>query len=318
MRILVTGGAGFIGSHVVNHLIDNGIDTDILVSGFRSSKHMSDINKNANIIKGDLRNYDTLVDATKNVDFVFHLGAFLSHYCDKYPNDTIDVNIKGMLNLKKACVANGVDRIVFASSSFIYGDTNCESIDEEHPTNVKDLFGITKLAGEKILQIPYPESIKYTILRMFNVYGPNQYSDDYYTSVTSTWIQKALNGKPLEIHDDGKQALDFVYAGDVAKAFIASINKRAENQIFNVGSGRTISMNELAALINKLTDNKAPSFYNKGHPKFLRHVQADINKIKSYLYWEPKVSMEEGLKNTIDFYKKQSQAESSWRDYEVS
>lgn len=305
MKILVTGGAGFIGSHVVNRLIDNGIDTDILVSGFRSSKHLSVINKNANIVKGDLRNYGTLLDATKNVDFVFHLGAFLSHYCDKYPNDTIDVNVKGMLNLKKACVFNGVDRIVFASSSFVYGDTNRESIDEGHPVNVKDLFGVTKLAGEKILQISHPESIKYTILRIFNVYGPNQYSDDYYTSVTSAWIEKALNGKPLEIHDDGEQSLDFVYVGDVAKAFVDSINKRAENEIFNVGSGKSISMNELATLINRLTDNKSPSFYNKSHPKFLKHVRADISKIKSYLDWSPKVSIEEGLKNTIDFFKEQ-------------
>lgn len=305
MKALVTGGAGFIGSHVVDLLVDNNIETYVLVSGFRSSKHPSIINRNANIINGDLQNYDTLVIATKDVDIVFHLGGVFSHYCEKYPDMAIDVNIKGMWHLKRACASNGVGRIIFASSSFIYGEPskNCECLNEECSTNAKDLLGVTKLAGEKILQASHPDKINYTIFRLFNIYGPRQYPDNLYTSVISTWIKKALDGKPLEIHDDGTQSLDFVYVRDVANALILGMDKRAENEIFNVGSGISISMNELAMLVNKLTGNKSPSFYNKGHPMFLRHVRADINKIKSILGWSPKVSQEEGLQNTVDFFR---------------
>lgn len=261
------------------------------------------MNQNATIIKGDLRDYDALVDATKDVDVVFHLGGVFSHYVEKYPELAIDVNIKGMWNLKKACIFNGVNRIIFASSSFVYGNPAKTPVDEECPTNPKDLAGVTKLSGEKILQASHPDRLDYIILRLFNVYGPCQYPDDLYTSVVSTWATRALDGKPLEIHDDGTQSLDFVYVEDVAEAFVLVLDEHAKNQIFNVGSGTVISMNELAALVNELTGNEAPSFYNRSHPMFLKHVQADITKIKSVLGWTPKVTIEEGLQKTVDFFK---------------
>lgn len=303
MKALVTGGAGFVGSHIVDSLINNNVETRVLVSGFRSRKHPSILNKRASVINGDLMSYDTLVAATKDVDIVFHFGGVFSHYVDKYPELAVDVNIKGMLNLKKACVSNGVDRIIFASSSLVYGDPVKTPVDEDYATNPKDLLGITKLTGEKILQATYPDKINYTILRPFNVYGPRQYPDELYTSVISTWIKRALDGKPLMIHDDGTQALDFIYIKDVAEAFILAMDERAENQIFNVGSGTVISMNELAELVNELTGNEASSYYNPNHPMFLKHVQADITKIKSILGWSPKVSLEEGLQNTVNFFK---------------
>lgn len=303
MRALVTGGAGFIGSYVVDRLIDINVETRVLVSGFRSLKHSVIINKNATIIKGDLRDYDLLVVATKDIDIVFHLGGVFSHYVEKYPDVAIDVNIKGILNLKKACVLNGVKRIIFASSSFVYGEPSRTPMDEDGPTNPKDLLGTTKLAGENILQASHPDRIDYTILRLFNVYGPRQYPDELYTSVLSTWIKRALDGKPLEVHDDGTQSLDFVYVGDVVDAFILAMDERAKNQIFNVGSGIAISMNHLAMLVNNLTGNESPPFYNPSHPMFLKHVQADINKIKSTLSWYPKVDLGEGLSKTIEAVK---------------
>ncbi len=306
MKALVTGGAGFIGSHVVDRLIENNVETSVLVSGFRSRKHPSIVNENATIIKGDLQGYDSLVDATKNVDVVFHLGGIFSHYVDKYPELAMDVNIKGTWKLKKACVLNRVKRIIYASSSFVYGDTNKIPINENDITNPKDLLGVTKISSEKILQSTYPDKIKYTILRLFNVYGNNQYPDDLYTSVLSTWVMRALDGKSLVIHDDGTQSLDFVYAGDVADAFMVAMDDRAENQIFNVGSGTSCTMNELAEMVNELTGNEAPSFYNPSHPMFLKHVQADITKIKSTLGWSPKVNMEEGLRKIVDFFRKNS------------
>ena len=357
MKALVTGGAGFIGSHVVDKLIENNIETKVLVSGFRSKNHPSIVNPKATIIKGNLLDVDSLLIATKDVDMVFHLGGMFSHYCEKYPELTIDVNIKGTWNLKKACVINGVKRIIYASSSFVYGQPTyrdylknqleqCKEklnravgdigriktgqsplyytnwtmvpsedmfhlsnedktfpVNEIDPTNPKDLLGITKISSEKILQSTYPYKINYTILRLFNVYGPRQYPEDLYTSVVSTWIKRALDRKSLVIHDDGTQSLDFNYVKDVADAFVLAMNEHAENRIFNVGSGTSTTMNELAQLVNEITGNEAPSFFNPSHPMFLKHVQADIGKIKSTLGWSPKVDMREGLRKTAEFFK---------------
>jgi len=307
MRCLVTGGGGYIGSHVVDMLIDQGLETYVLASGFRSKNHPSIVNRKANVVQGDLRDYSTLEKATKNIDLVFHFAAVLSHYCDNDPELTIDINIKGTWNLKKACVQNRVERILFASSSFVYGEPETIPVDEDHPTNPKDILGITKLAAEKILQSTRPSSIKYTILRLFNVYGPRQYTDQLYTSVISTWVAKALRKESLEIHADGKQSLDFVYVEDVAQAFIDCMYKTAENQIFNVGSGTTTSMNRLAELINKIVDNTEPSHYNAKHPAYLKHVQADTQKIENQVDWHPKVKLTEGLEKTAQFFKERKQ-----------
>lgn len=296
---LVTGGAGFIGSHVVDRLIDSGIETKVLVSGFRSRNHPPIVNKNASILSGDLRDCGSLVSATKDVDVVFHIGGIVSHYCVKYPELAIDVNIKGTWNLKEACVANNVKRIIYASSSFVYGDIDSNPINEKDIITPKDLLGITKLSGEKILQSTHPHKIDYTILRLFNVYGGRQYPDELYTSVLSTWIRKALNGESLEIHDDGTQSLDFTYVEDFADAFVLSMDEKAKNEIFNVGSGTSITMNELAKLVNKLTKNENQPHYNAGHPMFLKSIRADINKIHSILGWKPKTGIEDGLMKTI-------------------
>jgi len=303
LKALVTGGAGFIGSHVVDRLIKSNVETYILVSGFRSTKHPSIVNPEARVIKGDLRNYNDLEAATKNKDVVFHLGGVFSHYFEAYPDLTIDVNISGTWNLKKACITNKVNRIIFASSSLVYGEPSRVPIDEEHPLNPKDLLGITKLASEKILQASYPYKIDYTILRLFNVYGPRQYPDELYSSVFSTWIKQALQGKSLEIHDKGKQRLDFVYVEDVADSFIASLRVPALNQIFNVGSGISITLNTLAHSINIVTRNYVKPHYNLGHPAFLKWVQADIRKITSCLQWQPSTSLVCGLEKTVNFFK---------------
>ena len=299
MKVLVTGGAGFIGSYVVDKLIDSGIETKVLVSGFRSNNHPSIVNENATIVKGNLLDYNSLLSATKDVDIIFHIGGIVSHYCVKYPELTIDVNIKGTWNLREACIYNNVKRIIYASSSFVYGDVNENPINENDVTNPKDLLGVTKLSSEKILQSIYPHKIDYTILRLFNVYGGRQYPDELYTSVLSTWIRKAINGESLEIHDNGTQSLDFTYVEDFADAFMLSMNEKTKNEIFNVGSGKSISMNELAKLVNKLTNNGNQIYYNTNHPRFLNHIQADISKINSILGWKPKNGIKEGLIKTI-------------------
>lgn len=304
MKALVTGGAGFVGSHVVDELISHGLETYVLVSGFRSNKHPNLVHEDAHVMKGDLTLYSNMKTVTEGMDYVCHLGGVLSHYCDVHPDTTIKTNIQGTWNLKRACWENGVERIVFASTSFVYGDVQGNyPIPECTPPCPKELYGVTKLAAEKILQATYPEKVPYTILRLFNIYGPRQYPSEGYSSVIPTWMLKALRKESLEIHDDGTQSLDFIYVKDVAKAFEKCLaHPKAENRVFNVGSGESTSMNQLARLINKITDNPTHIHYNRMHPAYLKHIQADITRISEMVDWTPLTSLEQGLEETKMFW----------------
>lgn len=305
MKACVVGGAGFLGSYIVDLLIDKGAETYVLKSGFRSGKHPNIVNKEAVIVEGNLLNPSDLERATKGMDVVFHCGAVLSHYAEMYPELAFDVNVKGTWNLKKACKQNDVKRIIFASTSFVYGDPRIVPVDENTPLNPKGNFEVGKMAAEKILQAVHPFQVPYTILRLFNMYGPRSYPDGIYSQATTTFILAALHGKSIEVHGDGKQELDFIYVKDAAKAFVKCLSGKAENRIFNVGSGKSTSINLLATTINKLTDNHAGIHYNTAHPAYLKRVKANITSINECVEWNPKTELEEGLKETIEFFKEE-------------
>ncbi len=307
MRILVTGGSGFLGSHIVDLLVEKGIEPYVLKSGYRSNKHPNIVNEKATVIEGNLLNPLDLDKATKDVDMVFHCGAVLSHYVDMYPELAFDVNVKGTWNLKKACQQNNVKRIIYASTSFVYGDPNKVPVNENAPLNPKGIFEVSKLAAEKILQATYPYQVPYTILRLFNMYGPRSYPDGVYSQATTTFILTALQRKSIEVHADGTQELDFVYVKDAAMAFIKCLSAKAENKIFNVGSGKSTSINKLAATINKLTNNPSGIHYNNAHPPYLKTVRADIRSIQEQVGWTPKVDWQQGLQETIEFFKEWKQ-----------
>jgi UDP-glucose 4-epimerase len=238
---------------------------------------------------------------------VFHCAAVLSHHADAYPELAFDVNVKGTWNLKKACKQNNVKRIIYASTSFVYGDPIEVPINEKAPLKPKGIFEVGKMAAENILQAVYPCQVPYTILRLFNMYGPRSYPDGLYSQATTTFILTALQGKSIEVHADGKQELDFVYVKDAAKAFTFCFDSRAENRVFNVGSGKSTSINQLATTINELTKNPAGIHYNTAHPAYLKTVRADISSIKEAVGWTPTTDMKDGLRETVEFFKEMKQ-----------
>jgi len=301
----VVGGAGFIGSHIVDLLIEKGIETYVLKSGFRSGKHPNLVNKEATIIEGNLLSPSDLERTTKNMDVVFHCAAVLSHYADAYPELAFDVNVKGTWNLKNACKQNNVKRIIYASTSFVYGDPTTVPVNENSSLNPKGNFEVGKLAAEKILQAAHPFQVPYTILRLFNMYGPRSYPDKLYSQAVTTFTLAALKKQSLEIHADGKQELDFVYVKDVARAFLDCTRDKAENKIVNVGSGKSVSINKLASNINQLANNPTKTHYNSAHPAYLKNVRADITSIKECVGWMPRFNLTEGLKETIEFFKEE-------------
>lgn len=290
---------------MVDRLIGMGHEVRVLVSGFRSQTHPNLVNSEAEVYAGDLRKYDTLYGVTRGVDFVYHLGGILSHYCELYPESTIDVNVKGTWNLREACLKNGVERLIFASSSYVYGEPVENPVGEDAPLRPKELFGVSKLAAEKILQTVHPHKLPYTILRLFNVYGSRCYTDGVYTAVIPTFIEKALKGEALTVHGDGSQKLDYVYVGDVADAFVKCLHENATDQVFNVGTGVATNVNELATLINDLASNGAGVVYDGSHPPYLRRVQAGITKIMEKLGWSPQTGLEKGLAETVEWHRKE-------------
>ena len=304
MKAFISGGGGFIGSHITDLLISKGVETHVLVSGFRTKKHPNLIHKDAIIEKGNLLNPSDLESATKGMDVVFHLGAVASHYCDTTPELAFDVNIKGTWNLKKTCKHNKVKRILFASTSFVYGDPKTVPVNENAPLEPKGNYEVTKLAGEKILQASHPFQVPYTILRLFNVYGPRSYPDRLYSQAVTTFILAALQRKSLEIHADGKQELDFIYVKDAAMAFWDCTRDIAENKIFNVGSEKSVSINELSSTINQLTKNPTKIHYNPAHPAYLQNVRADTTSIRECIGWNPRFNLTEGLEKTIAFFRR--------------
>lgn len=314
MKILVTGGAGFLGSHIVDSLIENGVETYVLKSGFRSGKHPIFLHKDANVLHGDLLDPWDLHRATKGMGMVFHCGAVLSHYAEKYPELAFDVNVKGTWNLKKACHENRVGRIIFASTSFVYGDPETVPVREDAPLKPKGNFEVGKMAAEKILQATFPFQVPYTILRLFNIYGPRSIPDGIYSQAITTFIINALKGESIQVHMDGKQELDFVYVKDVAEAFCECIHEIAENQIFNVGSGISTPVIELAKHINGITGNKAEIRFDTSHPAYLHNVRADIKHIKDVVGWTPETDLILGLTQTVDAFRPLVKAVGKWQE----
>ena len=282
-----------------------GYETYVTTSNWRGKNE----NPKAHYLTADIRNYEDLTGIMDGVYVVFHLAGILSHWVNKDPERAIDVNIKGTWNVKRAAEKNGVERIIFASTSWVYGDPNYNPVDENHPAQPKDLLGVSKLAAENILRAAYicpgtthPCEVEYVILRIFNVYGPNAYDDGLYTSVFTKWIPQALKKESLEIHDDGTQTLDFVYVEDVADAFISCMNQKAANQTFNVGA-QAVNLNGLAYMINQLAENYVHPHYNVSHKKYIKWIKANTSKIETMLDWKPKTPFKEGLRKTVDYYR---------------
>jgi UDP-glucose 4-epimerase len=292
---LVTGGTGFIGSHLVKLLLEKDMKTRVL-------SHSEE--DHGIIVKGDLTNLDDVLRLTENVDVVFHLARGNGN-----TENILDVNIKGTWNLKQACTKNKVRRILFASTSHVYGQPERLPVNENAALRPRGPYAQSKVAAEMILQARDPDDIAYTILRVFNVYGPkarineSHETDKSHETAIPTYIRTSLNGENIVVHGDGTQRLDFVDVRDVACAFVDCLDDRAENQVFNVGSGKAVSMNALADEIKCLTGNSKPTRHDLKKKVDIHHAEADIRKIRDYVRWRPKHELDDGLKETVDSMK---------------
>jgi UDP-glucose 4-epimerase len=299
---LVTGGAGFIGSHICQLLLEKNCKVICLDKSSSQRIEKLQCHKNFEFAELDITNLDEIQDIFNGVDYVFHLGAIaniVQSYTD--PEKCYRVNVDGTFNVLEAAKKAKVKKLIYAASASCYGNTNSLPTSESSKTFLENPYALTKyLAEELVLQWNHLFKLPTISLRLFNVYGANANKHSDYGSVLSVFLTQKLKNSPLTIVGDGNQERDFIYVDDVANAFYLASQSSLQGEIFNVGSGKSYSVNYIADLIG------GEKIHVPTRPKEMQKSQSDISKIKKMLHWEPNVSLKEGLRiclENIDYYK---------------
>ncbi len=307
-RILVIGGAGLIGSHVVEKLLREDIGEVVIYDNFCRGTHenlsdaLSDPRCKIYEIGGDILQTDILDAAMKGIDGVVHLAALWLLQCYEYPRAAFDVNIRGTFNVLEACVANNVQRLVYSSSASVYGDAVEEPMTEEHPYNNWTFYGATKIAGEHMLKTYHKRyGLEGVGLRYMNVYGPRQDYKGTYIAVMMKILDNLDNGKPPIVFGDGCQAYDFIYVGDTARANVCALKSEVPFGFYNVGRGIKTSIKELTELILKITGSDMQIQYEPAGQTFVTNRVGDPRAAKADLGFDWTVGLEDGLKRLIEW-----------------
>jgi UDP-glucose 4-epimerase len=304
MKVLVTGGAGFIGSHVVDRLVKESCAVrvfDDLSNGKLANIQGHLKSGKVEFVKGDVRDALVVRKSLEGVDAVVHLAALISvPFSFENPALTFDVNLFGTLNMLRLCVQKGVEKFVFVSSCAVYGDPELLPVNEDVKANPISPYAESKLVGERYcLGFSERELLRLVVLRFFNVYGPRQGLNEY-SGVITQFIDRLKQGKPLLVYGDGSQTRDFVNVKDIANAVLASLKTGITSDVFNVGSGKSTSINELAKTVSELVDRDLDIHYEEPRAGDIKHSYADISKAKKFLCYEPKFSLSDGLRELIE------------------
>jgi nucleoside-diphosphate-sugar epimerase len=311
-KCLVTGGAGFIGSHIVERLVGEGARVRVVDN--LSTGHSTRLNRllpTIEFIEGDLDDHAIARRAVDGVDYVLHQAAIPSvQRSIRDPITSNRANVTATLNLLESCRKNGVRRIVYAASSSVYGNTAVLPKQEDMPANPLSPYALQKFVGERYARL-YHElfGLETVSLRYFNVFGPSQDPQSEYSAVIPKFIDKLLNGETLTIFGDGEQSRDFTYVDNVVEANLLALNATgAAGKVCNIGCGTRISLNQLVAILEKYIGRKARVEYRPARPGDVRDSQADITRAKSILGYSPQIPIEDGLSKTIEWFRAQRRA----------
>jgi UDP-N-acetylglucosamine/UDP-N-acetyl-alpha-D-glucosaminouronate 4-epimerase len=307
MRFLVTGGAGFIGSHIVDELVRRGHHV-VVLDDFSSGKevNLTSVRTQIDLRTGSITDLDTVQKACKGVDYVIHLAARISvPQSVTNPIETNLVNIDGTLNVLVAARDQNVKRFVFAASSAAYGEAPVQpKVETMVPVPISP-YGITKYVGELYGQVfGRAYGLENASVRYFNVFGPRQDPSSQYSGVLSRFMLAVLRGESPVIYGDGEQSRDFIYVANVVDITLRACEaKQASGLVFNGGTGARITLNQVLEMLNKLTGQAVRAKYDPPRAGDIRDSQADISLAREILGYKPEITFQEGLRRTWEWYK---------------
>ena len=298
MKYAVTGGAGFIGSHLIKNLVERGNEV-IVIDNLNTGKkqNIEKISKKIDFFEVDIRDFSAIENILKNVDGIFHEAALASVQDSfRIPDEFFDVNVKGTENIFKIGKKLGI-KVVYASSSSVYGNPIQVPIKESDDKNPFNPYAKTKLEDDKLAEKYARNGLKVIGLRYFNVFGPGQSKE--YAGVIKLFLERIQQGLPPLINGDGLQVRDFVYVDDVVNANILAMESDVDSEFFNIGTGNIISILDLATMIIKFSGLKLKPIHRPPVPGDVKATQADITKAKMMLKWKPTTSLKDWLKSAV-------------------
>ena len=308
-KILVIGGAGLIGSHVLDQLVQTRVGEVVIYDNFirGSLENLEEALKDSRVkifeAGGDICQVDILDRAVRGMDGVFCLAALWLLQCHEFPRAAFEVNVRGAFNVMEACVANKVQRLVFSSSASVYGDALTEPMREDHPFNNKNFYGATKICDEAMLRAYHHRyGLNYVGLRYMNVYGPRQDYRGAYIAVIMKMLDAIDRGESPTILGDGSEAFDFVAVEDCARANLCAMQAETADEFYNVGTGKRTSLRELAEILIQLTGCKKPIQYQpRSQATLVRNRIGCPEKAEKEIGFKFQIGLKDGLKRLIEW-----------------
>ena len=309
-KILVIGGAGFIGSHVVDNLLKEDVSQVTIYDNFvrgtadNIEEALKDPRARVFEVGGDILQTDILSAAMKESDMVIHLAALWLLQCHDYPRSAFEVNIRGTFNVLEACRDNKIERLVYSSSASVYGDAVEIPMTEEHPFNNRTFYGATKIAGEAMARAFYERyGLNYAGLRYMNVYGPRQDYKGTYIAVIMKILDNLDQGKAPIVYGDGSQSYDFIFVDDTAKANVCALKSDAVDNFYNVGMGTKTSIKELTDILLKIYNSDFLQYDLPTGRYIVTNRVGSTDKAEKEIGFRATVQLEEGLSRLIEWRK---------------
>lgn len=308
-RVLVTGGAGFVGSNLVDRLVEANAAVTVLDDLFTGNTENIQNFDHINFIQGSVTDRQLTNKLVKKADLVFHLAVRNIIVSTRYPELDFETNARGTFNILLAAKEFGIDRLIYTSSASIYGNPHYLPINENDNIHILNPYAASKFTGESYCFSYYEMfNVPVSVVRYSNVYGVRQNPRNPYCGVISRFFDTALRGLPIQLHGDGEQTRDFTYVSDAIEATIlAATSPKAEGQVFNVGSGKETTINDLAHSINKLCGNRSEIIHiDRRDIDNIRRRVMNIEKIRHFLRWVPTINQQEGLQKTYQWLQEEN------------
>lgn len=303
---VLIGGAGFVGSHLIEQLVEGGVKEIVVFDNFargtRSNIAGAEKSGRIKVVEGDILDAKAVEKVVDGADGVYHLAASWLLQCVDDPPAGLQTNVVGMFNVMNACHSAKVRRLVFSSSASVYGNALQTTMGEDHPLNNRTFYGATKIAGEQLLRaFNEMHGLDYVALRYFNIYGPRQDYSGAYVSVIMKVLDRIDAGEPPVVYGDGSQAYDFIYVGDVARSNLLAMQSKATDEAINICTGIRTSIRELVELLRELTGSKTEVEYRPAAQQFVTDRLGDPTRSRELLGFEATVPLREGLKKLIEW-----------------